>query len=178
MFKRSIILIGMPGSGKSTIGKALAAACDMDFIDTDDVLTKELGMSLQVYIDKHGRDDFAGREEEFLTRFEVTGSPCIVSTGGSAVLYPKAMEHLKQIGTVVFLDCDLPLLRKRLWNFESRGIVLGSEQEKDEAILDLYKTREPLYYKYCDVRIAQGSKSRKTVVNQIIKGVRGYEAGT
>ena len=91
MFKRPIILIGMPGSGKSTIGKALAASCNMDFIDTDDVLTKELGMSLQVYIDQHGKDDFAAREEEFLTGFEVTGSPCIVSTGGSAVLYPKAM---------------------------------------------------------------------------------------
>ena len=150
----------------------------MDFADTDDLLTDELGMSLQEFIDKFGRDELAGREELFLKSMEVPDKPMVIATGGSAVLYPEAITHLKKIGTVVFLDCDLPLLRKRLWNFESRGIISPENQNREEALLELYKDREPLYYRYCDVRVDQGKKSRKTIVNQIIKGVAGYEEGT
>lgn len=175
-FVRSVILIGMPGSGKSTIGRSVAESCDMRFIDTDDLLKEKLGMSLQEYIDVHGRDAFAKEEERFLTGFETGEEKVVVATGGSAVLYPEAVANLKKQGTVVFLDCDLPTLKKRLWNFESRGIVLESDEDKEKAILDLYMEREPLYYKACDVRIDQNRKSRNAVVKQLISEVRKYEA--
>ena len=178
MFGRSIILIGMPGCGKSTIGRLLSSDCGMKFADTDDLLKDKLGMTLQNYIDKFGREDLAKQEESFLKEMKTPDEPMIIATGGSAVLYPEAMMHLKEIGTVVFLDCDLPLLRKRLWNFESRGIISPENQDREAALMELYMVREPLYYKYCDVRIDQGRKSRKTIVSQIIKGVTEYEERT
>ena len=178
MFGRSIILIGMPGCGKSTIGRLLSSDCKMKFADTDDLLTETLGMTLQEYIDKFGRDDLAKMEEAFLKEMKAPEEPMVIATGGSAVLYPEAMMHLKEIGTVVFLDCDLPMLSKRLWNFESRGIISPENQNKEAALMEVYMVREPLYYKYCDVRIDQGRKSRKTIVSQIVKGVTEYEEGT
>ncbi|MBR2524346.1 MAG: shikimate kinase [Clostridiales bacterium] len=178
MFKRSVILIGMPGSGKSTIGRIVAEACGMDFVDTDHLLAEEIGMSLQEYLDRFGMESFAEKERDILSGLSGSETPRIIATGGSAVLYPDAAENLKKAGTVVFLDCDLPLLRKRLWNFESRGIVIDGVKDREQAILDLYMTREPLYYKYSDIRISQSGKSKKTIVSQVIKSVEEYEAGT
>lgn len=175
MFSRSVILVGMPGSGKSTIGRSVASLCGMDFIDTDELLQKSLCMSLQDYIDKFGHDAFAKAEDDFLKNMEAPDVPKVIATGGSAVLYPDAMRHLKEIGTVVFIDCDLPLLKKRLWNFESRGIVTAPGEDKEQAMLKLYMEREPLYYKYCDVRIDQGKKGRKLITDQVIEGVKEYE---
>lgn len=175
-FVRSVILIGMPGSGKSTIGRTVAQSCDMKFIDTDELLKEELGMSLQEYIDTNGKDAFAQAEEKFLTELDLGEEKLVVATGGSAVLYPEAVANLKKQGTVVFLDCDLPTLKKRLWNFESRGIVLESGEDKEQAVLDLYMEREPLYYRACDVRIDQNRKNRSTVAKQLISEVRKYEA--
>ena len=178
MFKRSVILVGMPGSGKSTIGRMTASMCGMDFVDTDDLLQDKLGMTLQEYIDRYGHDGFAKAEEDFLRNMKVPEVPQVISTGGSAVLYPEAVENLKKIGTVVFIDCDLPQLRKRLWNFESRGIVTAAGEDREEAILKLYMEREPLYYKYCDVRIEQGRKGRRTIATMVIRGVEEYEGRT
>jgi len=178
MFNSSIILIGMPGSGKTTIGKTVASMCGIGFVDTDELLQKELGMTLQEYIDKFGTDRFAGEEEKFLCSLERPQTPQVIATGGSAILYPDAVKHLKTIGTLVFIDCDLPQLKKRIWNFESRGIVLAAGQNREQALLDLYSEREPMYYKYCDVRIEQGNRGRKSIANSVIKGVEEYEAGT
>ncbi|SCW57518.1 shikimate kinase [Ruminococcaceae bacterium YRB3002] len=175
MFRHSIVIIGMPGSGKSTIGRMVADECRMEFVDTDELLVAHLGMSLQEYIDAKGSDAFAREEEKFICGMEPPAEPRVISTGGSVVLYPKAMEHLKMLGIVVFLDCSLPLLRKRLWNFESRGIVPGEGEDKEQALLDIYSRREPLYYKYADVRVDQSGKGRKTIVNMMIREVELYE---
>ena len=175
---RPVILIGMPGSGKTTIGRSAAELCHVDFIDTDDLLRNSLGMSLQDYIDKYGKEAFAREEEQFLAAFDPGPDPVIVATGGSAVLYENAMANLRKRGTVVFLDCDLPSLKKRLWNFESRGIVLDTGDDREKAILDLYMEREPMYYRNCDVRIDQNRKSRRSVVTQLLSEVGKYESET
>ena len=175
-FKRPVILIGMPGSGKSTIGKSVADHCGIGFIDTDDLLVERLGTTLQDYINENGPDGFARVEEDFLKEFDPGSEPVVIATGGSAVLYPDAMLNLKDKGIVVFIDCDLPSLRKRLWNFESRGIVVAPGEDKAQSILDLYMTREPLYYKYCDVRIEQRGMSRRKMVDKLIKEVCSKEA--
>lgn len=175
MFKRSVILVGMPGSGKTTIGRGVASACGMEFVDTDELLQDAFGMTLQEYINRYGSAGFAEAEERFLKEYKEPDKPQVIATGGSAILYPEAVSHLKELGTVVFIDCDLPQLKKRIWNFESRGIVLEPGKDKEKAMLELYAEREPLYYKYCDVRIEQGKKNRNSIINQVIEGVRDHE---
>ena len=138
MIDRSVILIGMPGSGKSTVGKRLASVLGVDFCDTDDLIIQKTGEPLQVTIDSKGREAFL--EEESLVLLDLKALPVrVISTGGSVVLHKEAMEHLKQIGTLVFLDADLPLLRQRLWNVDSRGIIFN---DNDEDIFNVYKERE------------------------------------
>ena len=155
----------MPGSGKSTVGKLLAKKLEIGFCDTDDLITKSTGEKLQDTLDKRGRDGFLDKERRTLLELNPE-SPIVISTGGSAVLHEDAMLHLKEIGTIVFLDADLPLIRKRLWNVDTRGIVFNGN---DEDVLGVYKEREPLYYKYADIRVHIKSKRANEIVNEICK---------
>lgn len=167
MLTASVILIGMPGCGKSTVGKLLSKRLGVDFCDTDDLIVESTGEPLQETLNKYGRDGFLERERDVLMNF-TAAKPMVISTGGSVVLHKDVMERFKEMGTIVFLDADLPLLRKRLWNLDTRGIVFSDTKE---GLLEVYKEREPLYYKYADLRIHIKHKRVNDMVTEIIQNI-------
>jgi len=148
--QESIILIGMPGSGKSTVGVILAKALCMQFLDTDFMIQRREGLKLQQIIKKHGSEYFAKAEEQALLSLRPRGQ--VIATGGSAVFYPEAMQNLRALGKIVYLEVSLESLKKRLWNIKTRGIVFKPGQD----IESVYKERIPLYERYSDFKITSG----------------------
>ena len=143
----NIILIGMPASGKSCMGRALSKAMRMKNIDTDRVIEQRTGKKLQDIINVDGLDEFKRIEEDILCSIE--GKNLIISTGGSAVYYERAMEHFRRIGVVIYLYASLTTIVKRLGDFSKRGIALRDGQ----TIEDLYNERCELYEKYAHITI-------------------------
>jgi len=143
----NIILIGMPGSGKSTIGVLLAKALCMDFIDTDLIIQKQAGKTLQSIIEEDGLAKFLAIENDVLKNLSCTHT--IIASGGSAVLTPDGIEHLRQIGTTVYLEISYQTMVDRISNAQTRGLVLQTH----EKLSDLYGLRVPLYEKFADLKI-------------------------
>jgi len=173
MLAESVILTGMPGSGKSTIGRYIADRIGADFTDTDDLIAEAGGKALQEIIRSDGLEEFKRLERNVLVGLK-PATPMVIATGGSAVLYDDAMLHLKSLGKIVFLDADLPLISKRLWNAESRGIAFEEETEGmsgEERLLKTYMQREPLYYRYCDIRIHIRGRSVSDIAREIIREI-------
>lgn len=137
----------MPGCGKSTVGVVLAKSLGYNFIDTDLLIAEKAQMPLQQIIDSKGIDSFFEIEQK--VGFNLNCNKCVIATGGSMVLSQKAMENLKQIATVVYIEVETEELRKRLTNFKTRGIV----KKKGETVEDIFNKREGLYEKYKDVKI-------------------------
>ena len=162
MSKKSIILIGMPGSGKSTIGVLLAKAVCMNFLDSDLLIQRREKMPLQQIINRRGNEYFADCEERAILSIRQSGQ--IIATGGSAVLHPVAMEHLKSLGKIVYLDVTFPEIKRRLWNLKTRGIVLAPGQ----TLEDLFNERKPYYEKYADVTIHAGRQKAEHVVQMVV----------
>ncbi len=146
----NIVLIGMPGAGKSTVGVLLAKTLGYDFIDTDIVLSRRLGRTLQAYLDDKGTDAFLKAEEA--TALALKCNETVIATGGSMVLSERAMAHLKRGSTTVFLDVPLTELEKRLKNIKTRGIALRPGQ----TLAALFDERLPLYKKYADLILEAG----------------------
>lgn len=142
--RTNIILIGMPGSGKSTIGRILADLLGWPFVDTDHLIEDSEHMPLQVILDQIGIGAFIRKEAEVVRSLLYQNH--VISTGGSVVLDQRAMEHLRSIGHVVYLDVPLPKIERRLWNIKTRGIVI----KKHQSIRDIYRIRRPLYERYAD----------------------------
>lgn len=162
---KNIILIGMPGSGKSTLGVVLAKVLGMGFSDMDLLLQQRTGRRLQDVLDKDGLDAFLKIEEE--TILSVTGEHMVLATGGSAVLSERAMLHLKSLGTVVYLNVPYKTLERRIKNMATRGIASTPGQ----TLLDIYDYRAPLYARYADVTVCPKSRSFEQTVNEIIKAI-------
>ena len=159
----NIVLIGMPASGKSTVGIHLAEKLNINFIDTDDLIEKCEGMKLQEIIDERGNDYFWNVEERILCNLKCNDT--VIATGGSAILFPKAIDHLKEIGRIVYLEQSIDLLKMRLSNLDSRGVTL----DEGESIESLYNYRVPLYRKYSQTTVKVADKSVEDVVDEIIK---------
>ena len=145
--KRNIILIGMPGAGKSTLGVLLAKAMGMLFTDSDIIIQQKTKRLLQDIIDNDGTDSFLATEEEVLLELDIENT--VLATGGSAVYSEKAMENFRKNGTVVYLHVDFAEIEKRVTNITTRGIVL----KNGKSLADAYEERKPLYDKYADVTI-------------------------
>ena len=143
----NIILIGMPGAGKTTIGKSISAKTSYDLIDTDDLIRQDCSTSLQEFIDKNGHLKFQELEEKII--LEINCKNCIVATGGSVVYSLTSIKHLKSLGKIIYLDVSLDELERRLGDFKTRGIVI----KPDQTIQDLYNERNDLYRKYADVTV-------------------------
>ena len=145
--KKNIVLIGMPGAGKSTLGVILAKALMMDFVDSDLVIQKEEGRTLSRIIEEEGTDAFIKTEERINAALEAENA--VIATGGSAVYGKQAMEHLSQIGTVVYLRISYDQVAERLRSLKERGVV----HKDGQTLKDIYNERSGLYEKYADVTV-------------------------
>lgn len=157
---KNIVLIGMPGAGKSTVGVILAKTAGMHFIDTDIVLQKKSGRLLQEIIDEEGPGAFLKTEEEMI--LSLRSRDAVIATGGSVVFSGRAMEHLKRDGVVIYLKISFEEMEGRLNNITTRGIVL----HKGESLRDMYNGRVPLYEKYADITIDCSDIGFETVVER------------
>lgn len=162
MINRNVVLIGMPGAGKSTVGPMLAKALKMPFIDTDQLIRSQEKSSLQELISKKGMDGFIRIEEKVILNLKVENH--IIATGGSAVYSEAAINHLKSGGTVIFLNAKPYQLARRIKNVGKRGIAIKSGQTLEE----LYRERLPLYRKYSDIEINCAGKHINAIISDII----------
>ena len=161
---RNLILIGMPGVGKSTVGKGLAQSLSLPFFDTDQLMEERWGCSLQEIIDAEGLEAFRLKEEETILSLDV--SRHVISTGGSVVYGPRAMAHLQDLGWIFWLDLPLEELERRLaYGVENRGIV----RTPDQSLADLYWERRPLYERNAQIRVDALGKTDQQVVQEILE---------
>jgi shikimate kinase len=159
MKTNSIVLIGMPGSGKTTVGQPLSQALGMGFIDTDKIIFEKENKPLKEIVAQDGLDRFLEIQEQTLLELDLNNR--VISTGGSAVYNKAAMEFLKKNGIVVYLKQELEELEKRL--APERRLARNSEQ----GFADIYAQREPLYEKYADVTIDCSKKNIESIVTEI-----------
>lgn len=169
---RNIVLIGMPASGKSTIGVLLAKALGFRFIDTDIVIQNDTGRLLQDIIDKDGLDAFCIAEERAIVSVGEQGG-CVIATGGSAVYSRTAMLHLKEHGLIYYLSLPTEEVEKRLYNIKSRGIAM----RKTDTIEDVFRRRRALYEEYSDITIDCFGKTLEETVTEIADYHRAAELG-
>ena len=162
---KNIVLIGMPGAGKSTIGVILAKSLLFDFCDTDLSIQKETGESLCNTISKIGIEEFIKLEEEIICQQEFSNS--VVATGGSAVYGERAMAKLKEDGIIVYLKVGPEELQNRIKNIRTRGIAM----KEGTTISELYEQRAPLYEKYADITVQCDSKTAEECVDLIIENI-------
>ena len=145
--KNNIVLIGMPGSGKSTVGVLAAKLLGLDFVDCDLLIQKKEGKKLHEIIKEQGAEYFLRVEEEILLSLNLEKT--LIATGGSAVYSKNGMEKLKSIGTVVYLKVSLGELKKRITNFDTRGIIMRN----GTSLEDLCNERLPLYENYAEITV-------------------------
>ena len=166
MKKDNIVLIGMPGVGKSTVGVILAKILGYQFVDADLVIQKEEGKLLKDIIAEKGTDGFIQVENRVNSTLQVHKS--VVATGGSVVYGKEAMEHLSEIGTVVYLKQSLRKLERRLRNIKNRGVVLRPGQ----TLKDLYRERTVLYEKYADIVVDESDLNVEQTVEAVIDALK------
>ncbi|NLM35143.1 MAG: shikimate kinase [Clostridiales bacterium] len=158
----NIVLIGMPGAGKSTLGVLLAKALGMAFVDTDIVIQQKEGMRLYEIIERYGLERFLFIEERHILELNITNS--IIATGGSVVYGSEAMNHLKRYGLVVYLKLDYEEIERRLKDITTRGIAM----DKETSLRELYNQRIQLYERYADLIIDCNNKSIEKLVEEIV----------
>ncbi|WP_251178195.1 shikimate kinase [Adlercreutzia agrestimuris] len=149
MADNNIVLIGMPGAGKSTLGIVLAKIMNLNFIDADLVIQNQTDKTLQKIIDALGPEGFIEVENQILSDIKAENS--IISTGGSAVYSDDAMKHLGEIGTIVYLKISYDQLVERLSDLQERGVVLKGGIGM--SLRELYDERKPLYEQYADITV-------------------------
>jgi shikimate kinase len=160
--KSNIVLIGMPGSGKSTVGVILAKLTSRDFIDTDVLIQTREQRALQEIVDREGYMALRRIEERILLTLSCQDH--IIATGGSAVYSHSAMERLRADGVIVFLDADLATLRSRVRDFTTRGLA----KRPDQTFADLFEERVALYVKYADITVNCSGLTHEEVCADII----------
>ncbi len=147
--KNNVVLIGMPGAGKSTLGIVLAKIVNKDFIDADLVIQNQCDKTLQKIIDACGPEGFIQVENQILSDLQADNS--VIATGGSAVYSDEAMAHLAEIGTIVYLKINYESLTSRLSDLQARGVVLKGGIGM--SLRELYDERLPLYEKFAQITV-------------------------
>ena len=164
MSKENIVLIGMPGVGKSTVGVILAKVLGYQFIDADLVIQKRENRLLHEIISEEGLDGFLKAEENANVHIAQNEEKLIVATGGSVVYCEKAMQELKKTGRVIYLELEYDQLKKRLGNLKGRGVVLKDGQD----LRGLYEERIPLYEKYADLTVNEKNLDVEQTLQKIV----------
>lgn len=159
--KTNIVMIGMPASGKSTIGVLLAKRLGYSFVDVDLVIQEKTGKLLKEIIEERGQDGFL--EVEGRINAELSAERSIIAPGGSVIYEENAMAHFKEIGTVVYLKLTYEDLEARLGNLVDRGVVLRDGM----TLRDLYNERVPYYERYADVTVDETGKDFGAVVDEL-----------
>lgn len=165
--KTNIILIGMAGCGKSTLGVLLAKALGFEFIDTDLIIQKNENSLLQDIINSNGIEYFNQVEQQAICSLSVDNA--VIATGGSAVYSALAMEHLKENGVCVWLKLPYDEVVKRINNIATRGIVIAP----GKSLFDVFTEREPLYRQYADI-VIDCMNDIETNISSVISAYREY----
>lgn len=161
--KNNIILIGMPGCGKTTLGTELSEKLGYGYIDSDSVIVAREGKRLNEIIAEVGREGFLDIEAKINS--ELCANRCVIATGGSVIYRDKAMQHLKTLGKIVYLQLPYEVIERRLGDLKKRGVAL-----KDGFTLkDLYNERTPLYEKYADITVPLNGQSIKSAVEEVAR---------
>lgn len=163
MMASNLTLIGMPGAGKSTVGILVAKSLSLNFIDTDILIQLNQGKTLQQIVDESGHLHLRAIEEKQILALNL--SRHVIATGGSAVYSAKAMAHLQQISTIIFLQVSRAEIERRISNFKTRGIAKSAHQSFQE----LYEERQVLYTRYAEVTIPCDGYNQDEVVRLIMK---------
>lgn len=163
--KSNIVLIGMPAVGKSTVGVILAKILGYRFIDTDIVIQEKENRLLRDIIASEGVDGFIETENRIISTLKA--EKAVIATGGSVVYGRKAMKHLSEIGTVIYLKLDYSKRKYRLGNIRNRGVVI----RKGQRLSDLYNERCPLYESYADIIVDENGRNIEKTVEQILENI-------
>lgn len=167
--KENLIFIGMPAVGKSTVGIVVAKRLGMNFIDSDLLIQEQEGKLLREIIAEVGTDGFIEVENRVNSQIEVEKS--VIATGGSVVYGKEAMQHLREIGTVVYLKVSYDILEKRLHDIKGRGVVLKDGQD----LRGLYEERVPLYEKYADITVCEDNLNVEQTIEKITEQLNKLE---
>ena len=162
---KNLIFIGMPAVGKSTVGVILAKILGYRFIDTDIVIQEKENRLLRDIIASEGVDGFIETENRIISTLKA--EKAVIATGGSVVYGRKAMKHLSEIGTVIYLKLDYSKLKYRLGNIRNRGVVI----RKGQRLSDLYNERCPLYESYADIIVDENGRNIEKTVEQILENI-------
>lgn len=162
----NIVLIGMPSSGKSTVGVILAKTLGVGFVDTDLLIQQREGRLLQEIINSDGIEHFLDCERDAVLSLDCDNS--LIATGGSVIFRDEAMQKLRKNGKIVYLDVSLQTVLERLNNIQTRGVAV----KKGETIEDLYKERLPFYQHYADITIEADGLSTEETVSAILKAIK------
>ncbi|AWF82044.1 shikimate kinase [Microbulbifer sp. A4B17] len=166
--RKSIVLIGMPGAGKSTLGVLLAKELALGFTDTDVLIQSREGKTLQQIMAESDYLNLRAIEGEVLAEAILPND--VIATGGSAVYSEKGMENLRNQGLVVFLQCSAEELRRRIHNYESRGIAKAPGQ----SFASLFEERQALYRQYAEITIDCDGKSLQEALDHLLKELREF----
>lgn len=165
MTPKSVILIGMPGAGKSTIGVMLAKELAKDFIDTDVLIQVREGKTLQEIMDESDYLNLRRIEEEVLLETDLPNH--VIATGGSVVYGDAGMQHMKRYGPVVFLNVSLAELTRRIHNYESRGIA----RRPDQSFQEVFDERNKLYRHYADIVVDCDGRDQAQVIDAVMQAL-------
>lgn len=160
-FKDNIVLIGMPGAGKSTVGVVLAKKLGYSFLDSDLLIQEKYGRLLHELITEHGVEGFWKIENDVNAGIDTHNH--VIATGGSAIYGEEAMRHLRRIGTVIYLKLSYSEIEDRLGDLNARGVTL----QPGQTLKDLYQERIPLYEKYAHITVNCDNKYLRHVVREI-----------
>ncbi len=162
---KNIVLIGMPGAGKSTVGVVLAKHAGLKFVDSDLVIQEQTGMLLHEIIAKMGDDGFRQTENRINASLSVKHS--VIATGGSVIYGREAVKHLREIGTLVYLKLSYGAIEERLGDLKERGVTLREGQ----TLRQLYDERVPLYERYAEATVDCEDKTIREIVSEIVAKV-------
>ncbi|MBQ9989999.1 MAG: shikimate kinase [Lachnospiraceae bacterium] len=160
--EKNIVLIGMPGAGKSTVGVVLAKRLGLDFVDSDLVIQQQEGKLLHQLITEQGLDGFLETENRINAAL-TPKLPSVIATGGSVIYGREAMEHFSQIAAVIYLKLTLSTLKTRLGDLNERGVAL----KEGQTLESLYEERIPLYQHYAEITINCEGKEIREIVEEI-----------